>query len=217
MGTHSWMRSMWVCSSPCMMWRGTSTTRTRWMPLGCCLGTTSTMRKLSETFAKVHAPVQLADIKWAQNWLAQHIKNTDFGYKGSLKHQVPEPYVWDTSFAVDYTRLDSEHNVLFANILDVSQHPDNAGKLQLLKDNLKLHFDFEQQRFCAVPNFNCVDHKMKHYKFFVVLEDQQAPIGCEEINWAKNWLAQHIKNTDHQYKKRLAGPDSGADFSGVVP
>merc|ERR1711913_221305 len=53
-------------------------------------------------------------------------------HKGKLKHHVPEPYVWDTSFAVDYHRLDSEHNVLFANILDVSQHPEDAAKLQLL-------------------------------------------------------------------------------------
>jgi len=44
---------------------------------------------------------------------------------------------------------------------------------------------------------------MKHYKFFVVFEQQQVPVGCEEINFAKNWLAQHIKNTDHQYKNRL--------------
>merc|ERR1712114_128431 len=130
----------------------------------------------------ISVPVTHDEIYFAMDWLVQHIKNTDFGYKGHLKHEVPEPYVWDTSFAVDYSRLDSE-----------------------------------QQRFCAVPNFNCVDHKMKHYKFFVVLEDLHAPTGCEEINWAKNWLAQHIKNTDHQYKTRLGGPDSGTDFSGVLP
>merc|ERR1711862_522890 len=130
--------------------------------------------RFSETFSKVHAPVALSDIKWAQNWLAQHIRNTDFGYKGHLKHHVPEPYVWDTTFAVDYNRLDEEHNVLFANILAVSQDPSDAGKLQELVDNMKKHFDYEEQRFCAVPNYNCVDHKMKHYKFFVVLEDQKA-------------------------------------------
>jgi len=172
--------------------------------------------KFSERFAKMHAPVDRGEMKWAQNWLAQHIKNTDFGYKGHLKHHVPEPYVWDESFKTDYTRLDSEHVELFANILDVSQHPDSAEKLELLIKNMRLHFEFEQGRFCSVPHFNCVDHKMKHYKFFVVLEDQKAPIGCEEINWAKNWLAQHIKNTDHQYKKRLLGPDTGADFSGPM-
>merc|ERR1711933_618752 len=121
-------------------------------------------------------------------------KNTDFGYKGSLKHETPEPYVWDESFKVDYSRLDEEHDVLFANILAVSQHPDDAAKLQVLTDN-----------------------KEKHYKFWVVLEDLKVPVGCEEINWAKNWLAQHIKNTDHQYKTRLEHAEEGANFSGALP
>ena len=57
--------------------------------------------KFSERFAKMHAPVDHVEIKWAQDWLAQHIKNTDFGYRGHLKHEVPEPYVWDQSFATD--------------------------------------------------------------------------------------------------------------------
>jgi len=171
----------------------------------------------SERFVRMYAPVDMGEIKWAQDWLAQHIKNTDFGYKGSLKHETPEPYVWDESFKVDYSRLDEEHDVLFANILAVSQHPDDAAKLQVLKDNMEKHFDFEEQRFCSVEHYNCVDHKAKHYKFWVVLEDLKVPVGCEEINWAKNWLAQHIKNTDHQYKTRLEHAEEGANFSGALP
>merc|ERR1719233_2117945 len=30
--------------------------------------------------------------------------------------------------------------------------------------------------------------KMKHYKFWVILDDLQVPIDCEKIYWAKNWL-----------------------------
>jgi len=187
------------------------------LPWDYCKNHKDKHSQFSNTFSKVHAPVALSDIKWAQNWLAQHIRNTDFGYKGHLKHEVPEPYVWDSTFSVDYHRLDEEHIVLFANILAVSQNPSDDSALQTLKDNMRLHFDYEQQRYCAVPNYNCVDHKMKHYKFWVVLEDQKTPVGCEEINWAKNWLAQHIKNTDHQYKKRLDGPDQGDNFSGALP
>ena len=118
---------------------------------------------------------------------------------------------------MQYTRLDEEHDVLFAQILAVSQAPDSTDKLDTLKDSMRKHFDYEQQRFCSVPSYNCVDHKMKHYKFWVILEDLQVPINCEKINWAKNWLAQHIKNTDHAYKKRLLGPDSGENFTGALP
>jgi len=171
----------------------------------------------SERFESMQVPIPIPSIKWAQDWLVQHIKNTDFGYKGHLKHEVPEPYVWDNSFATEYTRLDEEHDVLFAQILAVSQKPNNAEALQTLKDGIEAHFAYEEQRFCAVPSYNCVDHKMKHYKFWVLLEDLQAPTNCETINWAKNWLAQHIKNTDHQYKTKLIGPDSGDNFSGPLP
>jgi len=171
----------------------------------------------SERFAKMHAPVSNEEIKWAQDWLAQHIKNTDFGYRGHLKHPVPEPYVWDESFATDYTRLDDEHDKLFAQILAVSQHPESQDNLDILKKGMWDHFQYEEQRYCAVQGYNCVDHKMKHYKFWVILDDLKAPVGCEEINWAKNWLAQHIKNTDHGYKQRLNGPDSGESFSGALP
>merc|ERR1711872_1155436 len=138
-----------------------------------------------DRFDKWTSPVPEEELTWAKNWLVQHIKNTDFGYRGHLKHEVPEPYVWDASFSTDYKRLDEEHDVLFADILKVSQDPDSAANLDTLKKNMRLHFDYEQQRFCAVPSYNCVDHKMKHYKFWVILDDLQVPVDCEKINWAK--------------------------------
>ena len=51
----------------------------------------------------------------------------------------------------------------------------------------------------------------------MVLEDLNVPVNCEQINWAKNWLAQHIKNTDRQYKKRLQNAETGENFSGALP
>merc|ERR1712002_1007370 len=40
---------------------------------------------------KIHAPADIKEIKAAQAWLAQHIKNTDFAYRGKLKHETPSP------------------------------------------------------------------------------------------------------------------------------
>merc|ERR1711887_268275 len=162
--------------------------------------------KFMATLDRIHAPAEVKDIKIAQDWLAQHIKNTDFAYRGKLKHVVPNPYVWDETFATDYKQIDDEHTVLFENILAVSQHPEDPEVLSKLNTLLEQHFEYEEGKFCEIPNYNCVDHKMNHYKFFVTFKDLKVPIGCEEIHWAKNWLAQHIKNTDHQYKERFLPP-----------
>ena len=159
--------------------------------------------KFSERLAKIKAPADKSEVKWAQDWLAQHIRNTDFGYKGKLAHAVPEPYVWNESFATEYSQIDAEHNVLFQKTLAISQHPENAEKLAELKRLFKEHFDYEEKKFCEIPNFACVDHKMKHYKFWVVFEQLEVPVGCEVLNWTKQWFAQHIKNTDHAYKGRF--------------
>ena len=70
-----------------------------------------------------------------------------------------------------YQRLDEEHDLLFAQILAVSQDPDSVANLDALKNGIRMHFEYEQQRFCAIPSYNCVDHKMNHYKFWVILED----------------------------------------------
>ena len=47
-------------------------------------------------------PVSKEMTEFIKNWLAQHIKNTDFSYKGKMPkvHPIPEPFQWDASFAV---------------------------------------------------------------------------------------------------------------------
>merc|ERR1739845_308604 len=170
----------------------------------------------SEKFEKMSAPVDVAYLKFAQDWLAQHIKNTDFGYRGHLKHDVPEPYVWDESFATDYTRLDEEHDVLFAQILAVSQTPDSAEKLAALKDSMRKHFDYEQQRSCSVPSYNCVDHKMKHYKFWSSwMISKFLLIVIRSTGPRTGWPS--TSRTLTTGTSRLLGPDSGENFSGPLP
>merc|ERR1711872_43367 len=124
---------------------------------------------------------------------------------GKHIYPVPDPYRWDESFTVELPRIDDEHRGLFNAILLIER--DNT-KEHLTDAYIKYrdHFEYEEGKFCEIPSYNCIDHKMKHYKFFVTFKDLKVPIGCEEIHWAKNWLAQHIKNTDHQYKERFLPP-----------
>ena len=57
----------------------------------------STMRGLS-------SPASQTWLSFAKNWLTQHIRNTDFRYKGKMPHHVADPYVWDESFQVNVSR-----------------------------------------------------------------------------------------------------------------
>ena len=60
------------------------------------------------------------------------------------------------------------------------------------------------------------EHKKKHSDFSERFVRMCAPVDLGEIKWTQDWLAQHIKNTDHQYKQRLNGADSGDNFTGAL-
>merc|ERR1712126_370667 len=43
------------------------------------------------------------------------------------------------------------------------------------------------------------DHKGKHADFMNRFTAWTSPVATGELSWAKNWLVQHIKNTDFKY------------------
>ena len=53
-------------------------------------------------------PITEEITEFIKNWLAQHIKNTDFTYKGKMPEifPIPEPYKWERSLAVFVSIID---------------------------------------------------------------------------------------------------------------
>ena len=60
-----------------------------------------------KTLTWVTTPVSQEYVQYAKNWLAQHIKNTDFKYRYKLptQHTVPEPYIWNNEFEVSVSTI----------------------------------------------------------------------------------------------------------------
>merc|ERR1711872_1069049 len=156
------------------------------------------------TMKGLTVPVAASWIDYATNWLTQHIKNTDFRYKDKMPHPVADPYVWDESFLTNYDRIDDEHKVLFKAMQDLSENPDDVDLLNFNRDVYRDHFDYEEKQFMACGEKCHADsHKKKHDVFYKTLIWVTTPVSQEYVAFAKNWLAQHIKNTDFLYKYKL--------------
>merc|ERR1712142_823429 len=118
---------------------------------------------------------------------------------GKHIYPVPDPYRWDESFTVELPRIDDEHRGLFNAILLIER--DNT-KEHLTDAYIKYrdHFEYEEGLFSQTKDDEYVDsHKMKHKTFMDKMTGWSAPVSQDQLNWAKNWLVQHIKNTDFEY------------------
>ena len=156
------------------------------------------------TMRGVSSPVPDKWLSYAKNWLVQHIKNTDFRYKGKMPFHVADPYVWDESFQVNYNRLDQEHIKLFEVMQQLADNPDSIDILNINRDLFRDHFDYEEKQYMQCgEDCGAADHKKKHDVFFKTLTWVTVPVSADYMNFAKNWLAQHIKNTDFKYKYKL--------------
>ena len=69
---------------------------------------------------------------------------------------------------------------------------------------LACHVPWTMQRVCNSETYkDCEDYNKKHEVFYKRLYAMENPVPIGEVDWAKNWLVQHIKNTDFQYKFKL--------------
>ena len=68
-----------------------------------------------------------------------------------MSHSIPEPFVWDESFAVFYATLDEEHKGIFKGIFTCCKAND-AANLAALKKIVTDHFVSEEAEFAKVSD-----------------------------------------------------------------
>jgi hemerythrin family non-heme iron protein len=120
-----------------------------------------------------------------------------------MSYAIPEPFVWDESFKVFYEKLDEEHKGLFKGIFDVAAAKGDGGKLNYLKGIVKTHFESEESLMKGANFADYSSHKSAHDDFLATLNGLSAPVSDDTVNFAKDWLVNHIKGTDFKYKGKL--------------
>nr|AQV13579.1 hemerythrin [Aphrodita japonica]AQV13604.1 hemerythrin [Boccardia proboscidea]AQV13771.1 hemerythrin [Themiste pyroides]ASW22301.1 hemerythrin [Stereobalanus canadensis] len=115
---------------------------------------------------------------------------------------IPEPYVWDESFRVFYETLDTEHKGLFQGIFACIGE-NSQGNLDTLRDKVEKHFSTEEGMMKKNNYADYESHKKLHAEFVGKLAALSAPLDGPSVDYAKNWLVNHIKGIDFKYKGKL--------------
>ncbi|CAH1795890.1 unnamed protein product [Owenia fusiformis] len=116
---------------------------------------------------------------------------------------IPEPYCWDESFATFYKQIDDEHKGLFQGIFKCAGARSDAGALASLLSVVETHFKNEEKTMEEKNYSDLANHRTIHAKFVADLKALKTPLNDQNVNFAKEWLVNHIKGTDFKYKGKL--------------
>jgi hemerythrin len=124
---------------------------------------------------------------------------------------------WDVSYSVKVKKCDDDHKKLFA-ILNSLHEAMSAGKgSQMLKqtvsellDYTKFHFSGEEALMQKTNYPALAAHRAQHKDFIGRVENFHKDLEMGKmgqsiavLNFLKDWLSNHIKQTDHQYADHL--------------
>ena len=102
--------------------------------------------------------------------------------------------------------MDNEHKPLFTCVAELEAHPGDADLLASCLKSYVDHFAHEQKLFGESSTYADVDkyqHINKHTAFLATMRGLHVPASQVWIDFAKNWLVQHIHNTDFRYKNKM--------------
>ena len=124
---------------------------------------------------------------------------------------------WDTSFSVKVKSCDSEHRKLFylINKLHEAMKAGQgrtilAGIVHELDRYTQTHFLAEEALLQRAQYPNLAEHRSQHQKFVAQvkkftddLEKDNLANSITVLMFLKDWLANHIKQTDKAYSEHL--------------
>ena len=97
---------------------------------------------------------------------------------------------------MEMPQIDDEHRGLFNGILLIERE-NNEHNLEDATIKYHDHFTVEEGFFKQTMSDDYIaDHLGKHTAFLKRFDAWTSPVPEEELTWAKNWLVQHIVNTD---------------------
>ena len=124
---------------------------------------------------------------------------------------------WDPSYSVKVGRCDEDHKKLFAliNSLHEAMLSGKGGEkvhvvVKELSDYTKFHFSAEEGLLQKTNYPGLEGHRAQHHEFVGKVENFRADLKAGKggnpvvvLEFLKNWLTSHIKQTDQKYSSHL--------------
>ena len=126
-------------------------------------------------------------------------------------------FVWNETYSVKVSQMDSEHQKLF-DIINSLYDGMKAGKgkdalgpvINQLITYTERHFASEEAMLRRA-NYDRLDYQISQHRAFVERVRKfsadsasgAAGLSIEVLDFLKDWLANHIKGTDRQYSAAL--------------
>lgn len=141
-----------------------------------------------------------------------------------------ELFTWDDSLNLNIEKIDVQHRGLFNLVneyfdqLKTSQARQSVPQIvDKLVSYAVLHFQDEEQLFASshYPEDEALAHFQEHESFLLQVQEYQNKLKQNQTHvdgkpitvhlWAflKDWLVNHIQNTDMRYKTYINSPMKG--------
>ncbi|HEY7617932.1 MAG TPA: bacteriohemerythrin [Terriglobales bacterium] len=125
--------------------------------------------------------------------------------------------VWDKSYSVNVRRCDEEHQKLFSLFNDLYKAMSGTNVSGTIRDTVRQLSEYTRTHFLAEEalmqrtNYpGLAAHRIEHQKFIAQVKKFQTDVeNGDEVNliavlgFLKDWLANHIRQTDRAYSAHL--------------